>query len=161
MSIKGRMLITSLIIGGLLCFATVHLSAMEGPDVVELGTLANIYDAVTFDHAMHADMASCAACHHHTTGMPAEDAKCVSCHAASGEADEVACTGCHASSPGSAEKMKESQAVNLFHTDAAGLKRAYHLQCLGCHREMEAASGCEDCHAKKETSLKVSKGDES
>ena len=160
MSLKGRIFIASLIVGGLLFRTTVILSAMEGPDVVELDTLSNIYDAVTFDHAMHADMASCAACHHHTTGMPAENTNCVSCHAASGEAHEVACTGCHASSPGSGAKMKEAQAVDLFHTDATGLKRAYHLQCLGCHREMEAASGCEDCHAKKDTSLKVSQGDE-
>jgi len=133
-----------------------HLAAMDGPDVVDLDALSNIYTSVTFDHAMHTEMASCAACHHHTTGMPAEDARCVDCHAASGEADEVACTGCHAHSPGNAEKMKESQAVNLYHTDSTGLKRAYHVQCLGCHREMEAVSGCEDCHPKREDSPKVS-----
>jgi hypothetical protein len=160
MRITGRILVTGLIISGLLVIAVVQLSAMEEPDVVELDTLTSIYAGVTFDHAMHTDMASCAACHHHTTGMPAEDAKCVRCHEASGQADEVACTGCHPSSPGSAEKMKESQAVNLFHTDTTGLKRAYHIQCLGCHKEMEAASGCEDCHAKKAADLKVSLGED-
>lgn len=149
MSIKGRIVISGLMIGGLLGIAAVSLSAMEGPDVVELGALTNIYAAVTFDHEMHVDMTSCASCHHHTTGVPAEDARCVRCHAASGEADEVACTGCHGASAESAAKRKEAGTVNLFHTDTTGLKRAYHLQCLGCHKEMEAASGCEDCHPKR------------
>lgn len=156
MGIKGEIFITSLIIGGFLGSATACLSAMDGPDVVELDTLTNIYAGVTFDHAMHADMTSCATCHHHTTGVPAEDSRCMPCHEASGEADEVACSGCHATSPGSAEKMKESQEVSLFHTDTTGLKRAYHLQCMGCHNEMEAASGCEDCHFKKDSNLKNS-----
>lgn len=158
MGLKGRAVITSLILGGLLVSAAARPSAMEGPDLIELDALSNIYTPVTFDHTMHADMASCATCHHHTTGMPAEDARCVNCHEGSGQTDEVACTGCHATSPGSAEKMQKSQAINLFHTDATGLKRAYHLQCLGCHREMEAASGCEDCHSKKNGNLKVSQG---
>lgn len=159
MSVKGRIFITSLIVGGLLGSATVHPSAMEEPGVVELDTLTNIYTGVTFDHDMHADITSCAGCHHHTTGVPAEDDKCVRCHETNGQADEVACTCCHAANPGSAEKMKRLQAANLFHTDTSGLKRAYHLQCLGCHKELDAASGCEDCHSKKESTLKVSLGD--
>jgi hypothetical protein len=133
---------------------------MDEPDVVELDTLANIYAAVTFDHAMHADMTPCAACHHHTTGIPTRNVKCVRCHAVSGETDEVACSGCHATSPGNGAKMKESRAANLYHTDSTGLKRAYHLQCLGCHKEMEAASGCEDCHPKKVVIQKVSQANE-
>jgi hypothetical protein len=161
MSLKGRTFITSLILGGLLVSGAARPSAMEGPDMIELDALTNIYNAVTFDHAMHADMASCATCHHHTTGLPAEDVRCVGCHGASAQTDEVGCTGCHTTSPGSAKKMKESQATNLFHTDTTGLKRAYHLQCLGCHKEMEAASGCEDCHAKKDINLKVSQDDDS
>ena len=153
MGITVKTFFTSLILGGFLVSLTPQPSAMEGPDVVELDALSNIYTAVTFDHTMHADMASCASCHHHTTGMQTEDVRCLRCHETSGEADEVACTGCHA---GNAGEMQESQAANLFHTDSTGLKRAYHLQCLGCHKEMEAASGCEDCHAKKNSSLKVS-----
>lgn len=160
MSVKARIFITSLIVGGLLGSATVNPSAMEEPDVVELDTLVNIYNGVTFAHDMHADMTSCASCHHHTTGVPAEDARCIRCHETSDQADEVACAGCHAGSPRSAEKMKGSPAANLYHTDTTGLKRAYHLQCLGCHKEMEAASGCEDCHSKKEGNLKVSLGDD-
>ena len=156
MGITVKTFFTSLILGGFLVSLTPQPSAMEGPDVVELDALSNIYTAVTFDHTMHADMTSCTSCHHHTTGMQTEDVRCLRCHEASGQADEVACTGCHAGNHENAGKMKDSQAVNLFHADPTGLKRAYHLQCLGCHKEMEAASGCEDCHSKKESSLKIS-----
>ena len=155
MRVTGTIGITGFIAGGLLVVAA-PVFAMEAPDLAELKSLSSIYEAVTFDHAMHADMTSCATCHHHTTGMPAEDTRCVRCHEASGQADKVACAGCHTTTPGSAEKMKESQEVTLFHTDTTGLKRAYHLQCLGCHKEMEAPTGCEDCHAKKEPNLKIS-----
>lgn len=156
MRMTAKICVTGLITGGLLVIALSPCSAMDGPDVVELTTLSNIYEAVTFDHAMHTDMASCAACHHHTTGEPAEDVRCLPCHEASGEADEVACAGCHAVSPGNGDKMQESRTANLYHTDTTGLKRAYHMQCLGCHREMEAASGCEDCHPKKAVGPDVS-----
>ena len=150
----------------LLLFASLPLQqsrAEESPETVVLDSLAQYYEPATFNHAMHVDLTgseNCATCHHHTTGMPAEDADCVRCHGASGETDEVSCTSCHATSPGRAGKMKESLTLNLFHTDATGLKRAYHLQCLGCHKEMEAASGCEDCHAKQDGSMKVSQGDD-
>lgn len=153
MGITVKIFFTSLVLCGFLVSVAPQPSAMEGPDVVELDALSNIYTAVTFDHTMHVDMATCATCHHHTTGMQTEDVRCLQCHEASGQADEVACTGCHAGNGG---KMKESQAAKLFHTESTGLKRAYHLQCLGCHKEMEAASGCEDCHAKQDSSLKVS-----
>lgn len=156
MHMTVKIWITCLMTAGLIVSSVSHPSAMDGPDVVELATLSNIYEAVTFDHAMHVEMASCAASHHHTTGLPAENASCLPCHQASGEADEIACAGCHAVSPGNGDKMQESRTVNLYHTDTTGLKRAYHLQCLGCHKEMEAASGCEDCHPKRAVSHKVS-----
>ena len=153
---EGKIIIVSTITAILLFGSSLYPSASEVPEIIELDALGNIYEPVTFDHAMHTDMASCAECHHHTTGMPAEDARCVRCHEAGGQADEIACTSCHTTNPGSAEKMKESQAVNLYHTDTTGLKRAYHLQCMGCHKEMEAASGCEDCHSKKDVNPKIS-----
>ena len=156
MSVKDQILITSLVTGGILISGSMLAIAGEGPDEIELGSLSNIYEAVTFDHGMHEDIATCATCHHHTTGMAAEDTKCLPCHAASGEAAEVACSACHVTRPGNAEKIKESQAVNLYHTDSTGLKRAYHLKCMGCHEEMDAASGCEDCHPKPADHLKVS-----
>ena len=153
MSRTGKVIFTCLITGGLLGGVLPWTFAMEAPEEVKLETLSNIYEAVVFDHAMHMYMTSCGACHHHTTGMASEDVRCVRCHATSIQADVIACAGCHAAGNGRARHLKETPAGDLFHTDTTGLKRAYHLQCLGCHREMEAASGCEDCHPKKESSL--------
>ena len=150
MGITVKTFFTSLILGGFLVSLTPQPSAMEGPDVVELDALSNIYTAVTFDHTMHVDMATCATCHHHTTGQPAEDENCLRCHQESGEADEVTCGGCHPANRGRAEKARALMDAELYHNDTAGLKRAYHLKCLGCHTEMDVPSGCEDCHAKRD-----------
>jgi hypothetical protein len=147
---KGKIFFASIIIGSLLVISAPYLSAMDGPDVVELDTLVNIYEPVAFDHTMHVEVASCATCHHHTTGEPAKDEKCLRCHQESGEADEVACTGCHPENRGSAEKARALMYTDLFHNDTAGLKRAYHLKCLGCHTEMDSPTGCEDCHPKRD-----------
>jgi hypothetical protein len=147
---KGKIFFASIIIGSLLVISAPYLSAMDGPDVVELEALVNIYEPVAFDHTMHVEVASCATCHHHTTGEPAEDEKCLQCHQESGEANEIACTGCHPENRGRAEKARALMDTDLFHNDTDGLKRAYHLKCLGCHTEMDAPTGCEDCHPKRD-----------
>ena len=85
MRLKGRVFIASIIIGSLLVISAPYLSAMDGPDFVELDALVNIYEPGAFDHTMHVEVASCATCHHHTTGEPAEDEKCLRCHQESGE----------------------------------------------------------------------------
>jgi hypothetical protein len=125
---KGKLLFASFIMGALLVASSQYPSASEVPEVIELDHLGDIYEQVIFDHAMHLDIASCATCHHHTM---------------------VACKGCHAINPGSAEKMNSAQKGNIFHLEPAGLKRAYHLQCMGCHKEMDVANDCNDCHPKK------------
>ncbi len=43
---KGKLFIRSLIIGGLLVSSAPYLAAMDGPDVVELEALVNIYEPV-------------------------------------------------------------------------------------------------------------------
>lgn len=152
---KGKLLTSSLIIGTWLLIWTPCLWAMDaadGPDDIELLALTNIYEPVAFDHTLHVDVASCATCHHHTTGQPAEDENCLRCHKETGEADEVSCTACHPANPGRAEMVRASKDTGLFHIDRTGLKRAYHLNCLGCHREMDAPTGCQDCHSKKDGS---------
>lgn len=147
-----KVVFASLIIGALLA-ATSHLpSASQAPAVIELDNLGDIYEPVIFDHVMHMDVASCATCHHHTNDMPAEDEKCVQCHSGSCSSCAVACKDCHSVCPGCADKVETSQETPLYHIDTAGLSRAYHIMCLGCHQEMGAASGCEDCHMKKEDS---------
>jgi hypothetical protein len=147
---KEKLFISILVIGGLVFSQAPYLSAMDGPEDVELEALVSIYEPVAFDHTMHEEVTSCATCHHHTTGLPAEDEECLRCHKDSVTADEVTCTGCHPANPVSAETAKASSDEDLFHIDTEGLKRAYHLKCLGCHTEMDAPSGCEDCHPKKD-----------
>ena len=144
-----KLLIKTLIAAGLFVGAASLGEAMEGPDVVELDALGNQYEAVTFDHIMHVDIVSCAACHHHTTGTPAEDEKCLKCHKEAGPDDAIACVDCHSAATADAVSMARSSEPGLYHIERTGIKRAYHLNCMGCHIEMDAASGCEDCHAKK------------
>ena len=144
---KGRIVIASIIIGSLLVISAPHLFAMDGPDLVELESLVNIYGPVTFDHALHVEITSCAACHHHTTGLPVEDEQCLRCHKESDTADEVTCAGCHPANQGNAKMEKNG---DLFHLERTSLKRAYHLNCLGCHNDMDGPTGCEDCHSKRD-----------
>ena len=147
---KGRIFIANIIIGSLLFISPHFPYASEGPEVVDLDAFGTIYEPVAFDHSMHEDVASCATCHHHTTGQPAEDENCLRCHKESGEADEITCAGCHPANPGRAEMVRASGDTELFHMNRTGLKRAYHLNCLGCHLDMDAPTGCEDCHPKRE-----------
>ncbi len=157
---KGRFFIVSLIIGSLLVISPLFPSASEVPGIIELDGIGDIYGPVTFDHAMHMDVASCSVCHHHTTGLPAEDEKCVQCHKDSDTANAVTCTGCHPVNPVSNKTVRASKNADLFHIDTTGLKRAYHLKCLACHIEMDAPSGCEDCHPKRDDDENVTSTDD-
>jgi hypothetical protein len=142
-----------------LCFSPLPLcKAMEGPEMVEIDSLAQLYEPVIFDHAMHVDVTegSCATCHHHTTGDTVEDINCVKCHADSGPADEVSCQGCHAAKRFDADYLKKmAEDYTLYHTDKVGLKAAYHLRCMGCHEEMGAGNGCQDCHPRNDAGDKI------
>ncbi|MDX1775007.1 MAG: cytochrome c3 family protein [Desulfobulbales bacterium] len=152
---KGKLFIRCLIMGFMLVSST-QVAAMDGPDFIELETLVNIYDSVAFDHAMHSDVASCATCHHHTTGLPAEDESCLRCHKESNEADVVTCAGCHPANQGRAMLVIDA---GLYHMDRTGLKRAYHLNCLGCHTEMDGPRGCDECHAKRDNCCNMESAD--
>ena len=127
--------------------------ASEEPEEVEIGSLARLYEPVMFDHAMHLDVAdSCATCHHHTTGTPAEEGNCVTCHRDSEGAEDVSCQGCHTAEPFSPEHIaSREKSAQWFHVDKPGLKGAYHQNCLGCHAETGAPTGCQDCHARNQT----------
>jgi hypothetical protein len=128
------------------------MDAMDAPDTVEIDSLSQLFEPVTFNHAMHLDVAdSCATCHHHTTGTPVKDPNCVRCHANSGPADTVACRDCHAAKRFEADYLNKLDEDNkIYHVDKVGLKAAYHIRCLNCHKEMGAPEGCEDCHARTE-----------
>jgi len=96
--------------------------ARVAPDLVTINSLEKLYGPVQFSHAMHVEIAGdCADCHHH--GEKGQTPPCGACHG----------------KPFDAGKM-----------NMPGLKGAYHLQCMNCHKQMESGpTGCTDCHAKK------------
>lgn len=132
--------------------------AMEGPDSVEINSLAQLYEPVAFNHVMHVDVAGddCATCHHHATGTPVTDSRCKKCHANSGPTDEVACQACHSAKRFEAEYLQQlDENKTIHHDDKVGLKAAYHLKCMGCHQEVGAPNGCQDCHARTDAGDKI------
>jgi len=134
------------------CFA-------QGPDTVVLETLAQYYDPVEFDHVMHVDMLgedSCATCHHHSVGTPLVDENCKRCHEYGGETESANCEDCHPAQRFSADYLAEIEAdIHLYHEDKPGLKGAFHQKCLGCHKEMDAPVGCQDCHTRTDAGDKL------
>lgn len=97
----------------------------EAPDTMVLNEIADLYQAVEFNHKLHASMAQmggdCGTCHHYSPAghIP----PCKECHKASGDD------------------------TNLRQP---GLKGAYHRQCLGCHREWSHDTKCVVCHLPAE-----------
>lgn len=120
------------------------------PDTITLGSLARLYEKVTFNHAKHIVLVKdCAVCHHHTTGTLVEDSNCVRCHRNSSETKVVACRGCHLAQPFSAQALREKEAnTHLYHLDRPGLKGAYHLSCMGCHEKAGGPTDCLSCHKR-------------
>lgn len=130
--------------------------AMDAPDNVTIDVLAQYYEPVEFDHAMHMDVAEdCSVCHHHTTGTGTTDIYCSKCHSEYKELVKVSCQDCHSVKPFAAEEIQLQSQQDLFHGDINGLKGAYHQNCLGCHQQMDGPVGCEDCHAKTEEGEKL------
>ncbi len=101
------------------------LTASQGPDVVILKELEDMYVPVRFNHRAHAQMAGmsrgCVTCHHNT---PPDSA-------------HPSCKDCH---------PKTAAQENLAQPS---LKGAYHRQCLSCHSEWDRDTACEVCHEKK------------
>lgn len=125
-------------------------SSTGGPGVVMLDALVEQYEAVRFDHSMHASYFAkgCWDCHHQHMDYGSQP--CDECHAI--EAAEfkksvtgsfLSCRSCHGEFQTAAPAMP-------------GLKVAYHKQCFGCHRGMgnvgKSPEGCtEQCHARRES----------
>ncbi len=101
--------------------ALVKEKSEESPETLTLSSLERMYQPVVFSHAMHAEMSEdCATCHHHSDA-----------------GQTPACRECHGA-PFDPENL-----------NMPGLKGAYHLQCMTCHRELGAPVGCTECHAKR------------
>jgi hypothetical protein len=101
--------------------APVKQKSEKLPETFTLSSLENMYQPVVFTHAMHAQMAE----------------ECVSCHHHSQAGQTPACDECH------------GEPFNPENLNMPGLKGAYHLQCMTCHRDVGAPVGCTECHAKK------------
>lgn len=138
------------LIGLLFAAGNVAAAPTGGPDQITLDRLANLFDAVSFDHKAHVEIAGdCATCHHHTTGDGAGGERCGRCHAQSPKSDVVACRSCHDADPFTAVQLeRKADDRYQYHVDKPGLKAAYHWNCLGCHEEAGGPTGCEDCHAR-------------
>lgn len=105
-------------------------SPEEGPSVVILDQLSDIYVPVIFPHKLHAQMAGmaegCVVCHHHSPAGHIPP-----------------CRECHGG---------PSNPQNL---DQPSLKGAYHRQCMSCHREWSHDTECTVCHARKTAEVKL------
>ncbi len=142
---------------GAILFAPGQLLSMEAedaPETVTIDSLASLYEPVEFNHLMHVDYASCAECHHHTTGVKVADPNCIRCHANTPEGDDVTCVGCHEADRFGKKYLAELDNPVLYHIDKPGLKGAYHLNCIGCHQIIDGPTGCTDCHAMTEAGEK-------
>ena len=138
---------------GVMLLAPVGVLAMDAddaPESVEIDSLAKLYGPVEFDHAAHVSMADCSDCHHHTTGSGPASPNCARCHDGVEEGESVSCSDCHAAEPFGRENLEEMENPEIFHIDKPGLKGAYHLNCVGCHQELDGPTGCQDCHTMTE-----------
>ena len=113
-------------------------AADEGPEVVVIGQLAELYEPVVFSHRLHAQMSAmsggCQLCHHYSEP--------------SGTVPP--CGECHDATP---------TAMNLRQPS---LKGAYHRQCINCHLDWSHENACGFCHAesgKSGSGAKVDKTD--
>ena len=104
---------------------------------------------VQFSHKKHSEeyKASCGDCHHDADGKPLSGLKmgdevqnCIKCHTKEGRAPKA-----KKGAPGLSKKEKLA-----YHAEAL------HLNCIGCHKETNKASGtkaapttCAKCHPKK------------
>lgn len=129
-----KRLVMNILAIGLSVFFIVSVSVGEepassgsAPETLTLESLSNLYGPVSFDHAMHTEMAeSCSDCHHKQPNLKEGDRA-------------MGCKTCH-------------KTFNPAQDKKPGLKGAYHRTCFKCH-ETEAGSdpaGCSGaCHSKK------------
>lgn len=90
-----------------------------------IGKEEDHYGPVRFMHAKHAAKAGdCSTCHHYRPTDPAalETTRCSACH---------------------------QDSFNPAHPERIGLKAAYHMKCMDCHKEKnEGPLTCTGCHQK-------------
>jgi hypothetical protein len=96
--------------------------ASEGPEMVIIDQLADLYRPVVFAHRLHADMSN-------MTGG------CENCHHYSEQSGVIPpCRECHDETKGPVSLNKPA------------LKGAYHRQCMNCHLDWSHQNACGFCH---------------
>lgn len=102
--------------------------ADEGPDIVIIDQLANLYKPVIFSHKLHATMSNMVG-------------GCENCHHYSEQSGVIPpCRECH---------DPDSNEVSL---GQPALKGAYHRQCINCHRDWGHENACGFCHGQSDGS---------
>lgn len=87
--------------------------------------LEDTYGPAKFDHKLHQQV------------LPGNN--CTTCHHYSSKYEFPSCSKCHTVAP------------DLEHPERPRLVQAYHLRCIGCHRESGAGpTDCTGCHARAE-----------
>lgn len=97
----------------------------EGPEVIVIDEMSDIYSGVVFSHKMHAEMSEmsngCSGCHHYNTIGPV-----------------MKCTRCH-------DTVRARENVSI-----PDMKAAFHRQCMTCHKQWSGVNGCNtQCHKRK------------
>lgn len=101
----------------------------DGPEIVIIDQLAELYRPVIFAHKLHAEMSN-------MTGG------CENCHHYSEETGTIpACNECH----------DPNQALATL--GQPSLKGAYHRQCINCHLDWSGENACGFCHEQVEGSM--------
>jgi hypothetical protein len=123
---------------------------LQLPELIEISSLQKYYLPVIFDHQLHGQSYDCISCHHRPdSDDSAAQNSCSRCHQKDSGPKFAPCASCHQSGNEiddiTYDQNREGH-FGIFHIDTPGLKGAYHLQCLGCHREEGAPSKCQDCH---------------
>ena len=141
-----------IVLCGLLSAVSSIAATEQGPGKVTINRLADLFEAVNFDHAAHVEIAgNCSTCHHHATGDGSSGGRCARCHAQSPKSAKIACSDCHEVNPFTAAQLeRKADDRYQFHVDKPGLKAAYHMSCLGCHQEAGGPTGCDECHPRTE-----------
>lgn len=96
----------------------------EGPEIVIIDQLANLYGPVVFAHQLHAEMSAmtggCTNCHHYSPATGAVPP----------------CRQCHEPTRATADLRQPA------------LKGAYHRQCINCHLDWSHENACGFCHVQ-------------
>ena len=101
----------------------------EGPEIVIIDQLADLYRPVVFAHRLHA-------------GMSAMSGGCENCHHYSETSGAIpACRECHDETKGPVSLRKPA------------LKGAYHRQCMNCHLDWSHENACGFCHEQASSDI--------